>query len=303
MWNTSPPRQVTAGDFVREFKLLCNPVSPVGAPGYYTSTIVGMAAYCDAFGKVKPTAAAISGLPERPPARGRVRAQRVDAGLQAAPAGAGLPEHPGRWASPRPGRWSTTSTCRTARSSASTRSPTGRTRSPSTRRPRASALEAQPRLAGGPDPLRKAYVDDIDVTEGLTSESVQQQIEAGTGDLEWDIVPPTQDIPQLLPARTSGWSIGPSGPYYVGIGTPGAEPVRRPDEEQAGAPGRRDCAVDKNAIVKILGGPAITTTANQVILPGNVGYCRTSTRSRPTTAAATRPAQGAAGQGRLSRTG
>ena len=49
MWDTSPPRQVTADDFVREFKTLCNPVSPVGAPGYYTSTIVGMQAYCDGF--------------------------------------------------------------------------------------------------------------------------------------------------------------------------------------------------------------------------------------------------------------
>lgn len=41
MWDTSPPRQVTAGDFVREFKTLCNPVSPVGASGYFTTTIVG----------------------------------------------------------------------------------------------------------------------------------------------------------------------------------------------------------------------------------------------------------------------
>ena len=32
-WNTKPARQVTAADFVREFKTLCNPASPVGAPG------------------------------------------------------------------------------------------------------------------------------------------------------------------------------------------------------------------------------------------------------------------------------
>src|SRR5205085_11277739 len=53
MWDTSPPRQVTASDFVREFKLLCNPASPTGAPGYYTSTIVGMKTYCTGFSKVK----------------------------------------------------------------------------------------------------------------------------------------------------------------------------------------------------------------------------------------------------------
>jgi len=38
-WNSSPPRQVTASDFVREFKAFFNPVSPAGNPGYYESTI------------------------------------------------------------------------------------------------------------------------------------------------------------------------------------------------------------------------------------------------------------------------
>ena len=40
-WNTEPPRQVTAHDFVRGFERLCNPASPVRAPGYYTTTIAG----------------------------------------------------------------------------------------------------------------------------------------------------------------------------------------------------------------------------------------------------------------------
>ena len=38
---------------------MCNPQSPVGAPGYYTSTIVGMASYCAGFAKVKPAVAAV----------------------------------------------------------------------------------------------------------------------------------------------------------------------------------------------------------------------------------------------------
>ncbi len=32
MWNSSPPRQVTSTDFIREFKAFYNPVQPVGAP-------------------------------------------------------------------------------------------------------------------------------------------------------------------------------------------------------------------------------------------------------------------------------
>jgi peptide/nickel transport system substrate-binding protein len=60
MWNSAPARAVTAADFVRSFKRMCNPVAPVGAPSYFTSTIQGMAAYCQAESKISGTAAAIA---------------------------------------------------------------------------------------------------------------------------------------------------------------------------------------------------------------------------------------------------
>ena len=66
-WDTTPARQVTADDFLREFKAFFNPVSPVGNPGYYTSTIKGLTAYSNAetafFANAKkqpPTAANIA---------------------------------------------------------------------------------------------------------------------------------------------------------------------------------------------------------------------------------------------------
>jgi len=68
-WDTTPARQVTAQDFVREFKAFFNPVSPVGNAAYYTATIAGMQAYDNAetayfAGKnaPKPTAANIAGF-------------------------------------------------------------------------------------------------------------------------------------------------------------------------------------------------------------------------------------------------
>jgi peptide/nickel transport system substrate-binding protein len=48
-WDTSPPRDVTALDFVRGLKRLANPVAGAGARHYFTSTIAGMRAYCDAY--------------------------------------------------------------------------------------------------------------------------------------------------------------------------------------------------------------------------------------------------------------
>ncbi|MFD0534549.1 ABC transporter substrate-binding protein [Actinomadura luteofluorescens] len=49
MWDTDPPREVTAEDFVRGFKRMCNPVASAGAIAYYTSTIRGMAEFADGY--------------------------------------------------------------------------------------------------------------------------------------------------------------------------------------------------------------------------------------------------------------
>lgn len=54
LWNTAPPRPVTAGDFVRGFKRMACPVTRPGAIAYYTSTIHGMAAYCDRYADAVP---------------------------------------------------------------------------------------------------------------------------------------------------------------------------------------------------------------------------------------------------------
>lgn len=48
-WDTTSPREVTARDFVRGFKRMCNPVAGAGALGYFTSTIRGMAEFADAY--------------------------------------------------------------------------------------------------------------------------------------------------------------------------------------------------------------------------------------------------------------
>ncbi|GLZ42295.1 ABC transporter substrate-binding protein [Actinokineospora sp. NBRC 105648] len=53
-WDTSPEREVTAADFVRGFKRMCNPVLRSGAIHYFTSTIVGMAEFCDAYTAAVP---------------------------------------------------------------------------------------------------------------------------------------------------------------------------------------------------------------------------------------------------------
>jgi ABC-type transport system substrate-binding protein len=272
-WNTNPARQVTASDFVREFKLLCNPASPTGAPGYYTSTIVGMKSYCAGFAKVKGTAPAIAAY---------VNGHRV-AGLVAKnpltlvfhliqPA----PDFPNilamGFSSARPVEYMKyVPDSAPFRQHTISDGPYQITKYVPTKE---FQLDRNPAWNSKTDSLRKAYVDHMKVTEGLTQDSVQQQIQAGTGDMDWDVTPPSQALPGLIASKDKRLVIGPTGPYYVALNTYLAlnqyhGPMKNKLVRQAA-----EYAVNKNAIVQIFGGPRIATPANQVVLPGNVGYIK-----------------------------
>ena len=270
-WSSSPPRQVTGADFVREFKMLCNPASPTGAPGYYESTIVGMQAYCNGFANVKGTVPAIAAYVNGHPLAGVSAPNALTIRFRLmAPA----PDFPNilamSFSSARPVEY-----MKYVPDSAPMRQHTlsdGPYEISSYVPTKSFTLVRNPAWNPKTDSLRKAYVDKMTVTEGLTQDSVQQQIQAGTGDMEWDVTPPTQDLPQLISAKDPGLIIDPAGPADVALNTylalnQYAEPFKKKLVRQAA-----EYAVNKNTIVQIYGGEAIAGTSNQMILPGSVGY-------------------------------
>ena len=270
-WDTSPPRQVTAADFVREFKLLCNPVSPTGAPGYFTSTIVGMDGYCDGFAKIKGTAPAIARYVDSHDLPGVVAKDSLTLVIRLvkpAPDFLNILALP--FSSARPVEY-----MKYVPDSAEFRQHTisnGPYKIVKYTPTKEFRLERNPAWDPKTDTLRKAYVDRITVTEGLTAESVQQQLEAGTAEMEWDAAPPSQDLPRLISSNDKRLVIAPGGPYYVALN------VYLPLNQYAGPMKNKlvrqavNYAVDKNAVVQIFGGRRIAAPANQVVLPGNVGY-------------------------------
>jgi ABC-type transport system substrate-binding protein len=273
MWNSSPARAVTSGDFEREFKMLCNPAAPNAAPGYFTSTIVGMKAYCDGFAKVKATIPAIAAYVAGHKLAGVIASDPSTLVIKlVSPAPDFLNILAMGFCSARPVEY-----MKYLPDSADMRQhmlsdgPYAITKYVPTK---SFTLSRNPAWKASSDPLRKAYVDSIEITEGLSSESVQQQLEAGTGDMEWDIQPPTQDLPRLIAADDKRLILGPVGPYAVATGYyiamnewHGVMKNKLVREAVA-------TAVDKNAIVQISGGPKVNATTNQMILPGNVGYVR-----------------------------
>ena len=270
-WNTSPARDVTAQDVVLGLERLCNPVSPVGAPGYYENTIAGMKAYCDGFAKVAGTAPAIAAYIDGHQISGvkATGAQTVVFTLTR-PASDFVNVLAMPFASPAPREY-----LRYVPDSAAFRAHTisdGPYQIVKYTANQSIALDKNPAWTQSSDPIRHQYVDHITVTEGQDAGPVQQQIQAGTADLEWDTVVPTANIPALQAAKDARLGLYPAldtNPYLVfNLQSPTAgSALKNVKVRQA-----IEYAIDKVAIGQVYGGPALNTPLDQVIPPGNVGY-------------------------------
>ena len=270
-WDTSPARPVTAQDAVLGLKRLCNPVSPVGAPGYYENTIVGMKAYCDGFAKVAGTAPAMAAYINGHQISGVTTpdAQTVVFKLLQ-PASDFLNILAMPFASPAPKEY-----LQYVPDSAAFRQHTisdGPYRIVTYTPNQRIVLNRNPAWTQASDPVRHQYVDNIDITQGQDAGPVQQQIQAGTADLEWDTTVPTPNIPALQAAKDARLGLYPAldtNPYLVfNLQSPTANSALKNVKVRQAI----EYAVDKTAIGQVYGGPALNTPLNQVIPPGNVGY-------------------------------
>ena len=270
-WNTSPARAVTAQDEILGLKRLCNPVSPVGAPGYYENTIVGMKAFCDGFAKVPGTASAmaayinghdISGVsaPDATTVVVKLMQPATDfLNILAMP-----------FASPAPKEYlSYVPDSAEFRQHTISDGPYQITKYTANQ---SIQLARNPAWSQTTDPIRHQYVDAITVTEGQDEGPVQQQIQAGTADLQWDTVVPTPNIPALQAANDARLGLYPAldtNPYLVfNLQSPTANSALKNVKVRQAI----EYAIDKVAIGQVYGGPAVNTPLGQVIPPGNVGY-------------------------------
>jgi peptide/nickel transport system substrate-binding protein len=197
-WNTSPKRLVTGDDFIRGLKISCNPVQPFGGQGDYNFLIVGYEKFCGGYPKNATTAAAIksyvdgndiSGVSANgqtitikltQPASFFVDilalppfAPRAVEELAYLPGSPQLAQHlvvdgPYMIKSYNPGK--------------------------------TMDMVRNPAWTAASDPIRKAYVNEIKLTETLTSDSIQQQISTNTAsaDVPFTDQPPVSVLPQLV---------------------------------------------------------------------------------------------------------
>ncbi|MGI5169443.1 ABC transporter substrate-binding protein [Spirillospora sp. CA-253888] len=270
-WNTSPPRPVTAADFVRGIKRICNPAKPSGGKAYYTETIEGMAAFCKGFEKVDAKSAQkmaayqnenqVSGLQAKDDATLVLKLTRPASDMTnilALQFSAAAPAEYDKYVPDSPEfRKNTISD--------------GPYQITSYSPNKEYVLDKNPNWKPDSDPTRAQNPDKIQITLGQESpDVVQQQIEQGAADIAWDQPVPTAKIQSLKSNPNFKIQDGSSSnPYLVfntlspnNNGALGKKEVRQAIEY----------AVDKTALVQIYGGPDVSQVLNQVVPPGSVGY-------------------------------
>jgi peptide/nickel transport system substrate-binding protein len=270
MWNTSPPRAVVAGDFVRALKRFCNPVLGVGNPTYFTSTIAGMASYCTAYGKVPSTATAaqlasfqnshtISGVSAPNGTTLVIKLSQPASDFVNIMATTFVSAAPVEWDSYLPDSAAFRQHVYSDGPYAITQYTAGKT----------IVLSRNPDWKQSTDPIRHQYVAKMVVTEGTNDPGqALQDLQAGSGDLMWDLPVPTDKIPALQSSKDPNFAIWTghiSNPYLVFNMLSG--PTKNLKVRQA-----IEYAIDKVAIAKIYGGTTLNPPITTAIPPGNIGY-------------------------------
>ena len=273
-WDTTPARQVTAQDVVLGFKRLCNPgPNAVGAPSYYEGTIVGFKAYCEPFFALSDSTATamatyinghdISGITT-------VGTDTVKFTLTA-PASDFINIMALPFSSPAPVEYlQYVPGDDTFNQHVISDGPYKIVKYDPVKE---LDLDRNPNWDPSTDSVRPAYVDHIKVTMGQASEAIQQQIAAGTADMEWDTPVPTADLAQLLQATPQDprLIVGPPTAFrYMTINT--LSPSSNGALKNVAVRQALEYAVDKVAIAQFIGGLSINQPAHQILWNGMAGY-------------------------------
>jgi len=264
-WNTTPPRPVVAGDFVRAFQLFCNPVSPVGAPTYYSGTISGMSEYCSAFFKVPGTVADIRRFVDSHDISGVRAIDDTTLVIELlAPAADFLNLVAMTFTSAVPVEYlDYLPDSPEFRQHTLSNGPYAITRYIQNR---LVELERNPAWDRSSDPLNPAYVERIHITNGIDPELAQLQIEAGTADMGPAMLTANQaSLRALGDQRVQLFPPGDhySTMHYLAINM--VSPNNRGALSDLRVRQALALAVDKRALVQLSGGPGVSRALYQSV--------------------------------------
>lgn len=122
------------------------------------------------------------------------------------------------------------------------------------------------------DDLRKAYVDTIEMTMGVEGDAAMQQLQAGSADMLFDLSPSPANIQQLKAANDEKFTTLENGgiDQFLWINTKTGNnggALQKLEVREA-----LQYAIDKPAVVQVMGGSDIATVTNGIFGPGINGY-------------------------------
>ena len=271
-WNTSPPRQVTAADVVRGVKRTCNPTQPFGGSPDFSDILVGYTTFCNGFAKVSATSASaqanyinnnnISGVSVDPSNPLTVdftlsKPSTYFTDILALPA---FSPAPTEFLNYLPG----------SNDLAQHTVSDGPYEVQSYDPAKTIVFVRNPAWQASSDPIRKAYVNEIDVNETGNQQAIQQQISTNTSaaDMEWDSFVPAADIPGLISSKNPNFNLQTeysTNPYiiYNTVSPNNNGALKNPVVRQA-----INYAINRADLLQDLGGPQVSPPLTQVLPPG-----------------------------------
>ena len=274
MWGTSPPRQVTAADALLGLKRACNPAQPWGGLPDFETLIVGYQTFCTGFAKVKPTVAAIKAYIDGNQISGvTVSGQTITYKIVHAASyfAAQLTLNPFDPAPVESLNYVPASAAAQQHVYAD-----GPYMVQSYTPARSIVYVRNPAWQASSDPIRKAYVDKIVVTETGQQQTNQQQLQTNTAaaSMEFDSFPPTSAVPGLINQMNSGgknFNLGPtfsSNPYIV---------YNEVSPNNSGALGKvavrqaLNYGINRSHLIQDDNGPVVSPPLTHILPPGVSG--------------------------------
>jgi len=277
-WNTKPARQVTAADFLREYKAFCNPVSPVGNPLYYEATVAGLKQYCDAESAYfankshAPTATNIANFQNSHTISGITAVSPSTLKFHLiAPAGDFIYMLAMPFTSARPVEYDSyvPNSLQLDQHTISDGPYQITSYVPS----RSITMMRNPAWKQSTDANRHQYVSQVQVTIGVSDAQTQfNDMKAGQYDVSLDTGLVPSEIPTLESTHDPKFRAWPGSntlPYVVfNLRSPNNNGAMR----KLGVRQAIEYGINKVAVQKVVGGPTVATILNTAIPPGNVGY-------------------------------
>jgi len=273
MWDSTPPRPVTAQDVVRGIKRACNP-SPVAFGGMsdFESTIKGLTAFCTGYPKAAATnAAAMKAYIEGHNVSGiTVSGNTITFSLtQPAAWFTGAMTLGPFFATPIEAESALPGTPGVYNNMLSD----GPYKLTSYVPKKSMTLVRNPVWKASTDPLRKAYVDAINVNEAGNQTTIYQEIGTGSPSLgmTWDSRPPPSDTSkQLALIKSNSGLVNLGATYstnpYIVYNT--ISPNNSGGLKQASVRQALNYAIDRSQILKVLGGAEINPPLTHVLPTG-----------------------------------